>query len=54
MEITLGWWLVPLLITVIGYFCVPEREGTFDINPLLAFLVWLVVSLFSWLVWAIT
>ncbi len=63
MTITLGWWCLPLAITIAtyvgfgmaGWFTSRNSGYGFggDIGPAIALIGWLVISLFVWLVWAV-
>lgn len=64
MTINIGWWLIPLLVTVVS-FTVAVRKAPQDqrggyvpdvISPMLGaalLLIAAIVSLFAWLIWAL-
>lgn len=63
MTITLGWWLVPTLVSIIGWIVshsmTSEQGGSdwFGMNSFFTFVTYLmffvVPSLIAWLVWAL-
>ena len=65
MSIEISWWIVPLMVTVtafvIAFMIQPEQQSRSGyipdlISPLFGFihyLVAIIVSLFSWLIWAL-
>ena len=58
MTITIGWWALPALITVIAFGWAFTREGENtsyfpDVTPLLCGAVALFVSMAAWLVYAL-
>lgn len=59
MTITIGWWLLPLSITLASFawaILTPARKGgdySVDLFPLFRFAAAVIVSLAAWLVWAL-
>jgi hypothetical protein len=63
MLITLGWWLLPLFITIFTfclslYWCKDDSGGSFiDMSSFFIFItfaiVWVIPSLIAWLAWAL-
>ena len=51
MTITIGWWALPLLITIGGF--VITTTATNDVDLSAAAMLTLIVSLVSWLIWAV-
>jgi hypothetical protein len=59
MTITLGWWVLPLMVTIAAFVAAgsyrprPSGYGYGDITGALLVMVALIVSLIAWLVWAL-
>ena len=60
MQITVGFWVIPLVITIGGYIWAhvstkDDYKGGYNlqIGEAFALLLWLAGSLFVWLVWAV-
>ena len=58
MSITLGWWVIPTIITIVGYFWAKHaaRDDTGSgysagIGAAFCFGGWLIVSMFVWLIY---
>ena len=61
LTITLGLWLIPLAITLVAFIVAevyrrslsPGGDLGIDIRPMIAYFLAIVVTLISWLVWAL-
>lgn len=56
MTITIGWWLVPLIITLIAFgwcFARDSGGGYANIGGFMDFVAALIVSLVAWLAWSL-
>lgn len=61
MTVTVGAWIIPLFITIGSFVLagtsVPKRSGDYDFGSGLVGLIYLagaaIVSLISWLIWAL-
>ncbi len=63
MTIKLGWWVLPIVITLVAFIVAkllsPTTDyshrfaGEFEYEHLILFLAALTVSLISWLIWAL-
>lgn len=59
MTITIGWWALPLLVTIALFawaFIIPAQKGGgygVDLMPLLRLGAAAILSLSSWLIWAL-
>ncbi len=56
MEITIGWWIIPTIITVVGYiFMDHSTKGASGIggavDAFVAGAMWLALTLFVWMVY---
>lgn len=51
MTLTLGWWIIPTLVTILagGWFATRPYSGGLDPTPILYAAVALIVTLFAWL-----
>ena len=61
MTLTIGWWVAPAFITLAAVYVAlresPEQRGDYDFSPIVGCLYLaaaLIVSLVSWLIWALT
>jgi len=58
MAVTIGWWAVPALITVVslGYTTLWPSNGNgvgYAVQCLVQFMAAVIVSLMAWLIWAL-
>ena len=58
MTITIGWWVIPLLMTVgtLVYGMLPVRNSGYygaDIGEAFRLLGFIIVDLVAWLIWAL-
>ena len=55
MSIILGWWILPLLVTIgsFGWAFNFTSQGDYDPGPTLAFFFAFIPTLAAWLVWAL-
>ena len=60
MEIVIGWWLIPTVISigtlVYGVWPSGERHGDYDLQSegIINLLILTVISLASWLIWSLS
>lgn len=57
MTVIIGWWIIPLIVTLVAFGWVVMRStsggGYADIGAFMDLTVALIVTLISWLVWAL-
>ena len=58
MVIEIGYWIIPLVLSVGGLLFLPRQEkrsGGYgpDLTPLFGYTIWLIFSLVVWLIWAL-
>lgn len=56
MTITLGWWLIPALITLAAFvvgIIKGQSQGSYDFIPVFVWLLCALASTASWLIWAL-
>ncbi len=56
MTITLGFWVVPAIITLVGLIGVGayKPRGDYDFGPAILGLVWLVATIVAWAMWGLS
>lgn len=56
MTITIGWWLIPLIVTIICFVLAAiygKSQGAYDFVFIIYWLAAAIVSLTAWLVWSL-
>ena len=55
MTVTIGYWIIPLIVTVAAFFLAQlnDPRDQFGISGAINVVLALVVSLIAWLIWAV-
>ena len=56
MTITIGFWIVPVILTLAGFVHVSLRppQGDWDIGGAFVGVIWLSIAVTSWVMWGLS